>query len=141
MTWGFADAVRNAQVTALRDAVDAGSGAGKLLIYDGTRPATGGAVTTQTLLVQFTLADPCMDSVTGGVGTWDFDPDLSANAESFSGTKTATWCRLVTSADAFVGDGSVGMTSSGADLELSSTSIQAGQAVKVTSGTMTAGNA
>ena len=140
MTIGYVETVRNARLEVVRDAVDAGSGAGKLLLYDGTRPATGAAVTTQTLLVSFTLADPCMTGITGGVGTWDLDPDITATAETFTGTKTATWARWVDSDDAAVCDGAVGEAGSGADVIVSDTDLVAGQAVKATAGILTEGN-
>jgi hypothetical protein len=61
-------------------------------------------------------------------------PDSSANA-----TGTATWFRDVDSTGTCVMDGSVG--TSGADLNLNSTSITSGVQVSCTSSTITAGNA
>jgi hypothetical protein len=44
-------AARNAMADALVDLLDAGAGAGKIRIYDGTQPAgPGTAITTQVLL-------------------------------------------------------------------------------------------
>ena len=48
MTTGYSVAARNAQLDAITTAV---GNAGKLRIYDGTRPATGGVVTN--LLAEF----------------------------------------------------------------------------------------
>jgi hypothetical protein len=140
MTMGYVASIRNARLELVRDAVDAGSGAGKLLLYSGTRPATGAAVTTQTLLVSFELADPCMSTITGGVGTWDLDPDITATAETFTGTKTATWARWVDSDDTVICDGSVGEAGSGADVIMGDTALVSGQTVKATAGTLTEGN-
>ena len=132
MALGFATALRTTRATAIRDAIDAGAGPGLLRIYDGSRPATGGSVTN--LLAELTLSDPC-GTVTNGVLTFSaITQDSAANA-----TGTATWFRIVTSASAFVLDGSVG--TSGADLNLTTTSVTTGQPVQVTSLVFTEGNA
>jgi hypothetical protein len=140
MSWGFVTAVRNARLQVLADAVDAGAGAGKLRIFDGTRPATGEAVTDQTLLIQFTLTKPCASSIADGVLTWDLDPDITAYCEVFSGSKEATWARLVDSDGNAVGDGDVGLTGSGSAIELSAVTLAGGQEVTLTTGSLTEGN-
>lgn len=131
MALGLATALRTTRATAILNAIDAGT-AGLLRIYDGVRPATGGSVTN--LLAELTLSDPC-GTVLNGVLTFSaITQDSSANA-----TGTATWFRIVTSAAAFVLDGSVG--TSGADLNLTTTSVTTGQPVQVTSLVFTEGNA
>lgn len=131
MALGIDVAVRNSMLNAIRDAIDAGA-AGLLRIYDGSRPATGGAATT--LLAELTLTDPCAGAAASGVLTFSaITADSSANA-----TGTATWARIVTSAGTFVLDCSVG--TSGADINLNTTSIVTGAQVSVTSATITAGN-
>lgn len=133
MALGLATAIRNSRLNVIRDAIDAGAGAGLLRIYDGTRPATGGTATT--LLAELTLSDPCAPSASGGVLTFSaITADASANA-----TGTATWARIVDSTGAFVTDLSVG--TSGQDLNLNTTSITAGVQVSVTSASLTEGNA
>lgn len=137
MALGLSTAIRASIVNVIRTAIDAGSGAGKLRIYNGVRPSTGGTATT--LLADITLNDPCASASTDGILTLTVSPqpeDASANA-----TGTATWARFVDSADTFVADGSVGLAGSGADVIISSTSIEAGSPVVVTSATLTAGNA
>jgi len=132
MALGLATALRTTRASDIVTAIDAGAGAGLLRIYDGVRPATGGSVTN--LLAELTLSDPC-GTVTNGVLTFSaITQDSSANA-----TGTATWFRIVTSAAAFVLDGSVG--TSGADLNLTTTSVTTGQPVQVTSLVFTEGNA
>ena len=132
MALAYSTTVRNARLQAVADAIDGGSGAGLLRIYDGTRPSSGGAATT--LLAELTFSDPCAASVTGGVLTFDaVTKDSSANA-----TGTASWFRCVDSAGTFVIDGGVG--TSGADMNLNSVSISAGQEVSITSATITEGN-
>jgi hypothetical protein len=106
-------------------------------IYDGTRPATGGAATT--LLAELTCNPvrqrrraPRGAAVTLTLGT--ITQDASANA-----TGTATWFRIVKSdGTTFVMDGNVG--TSGSDLNLTTTSIVATQPVSVSSFTITEGN-
>lgn len=136
MAIGLDSTLRDSRLTLIKDAIDAGSGAGKLLLYTATRPATGAAITTQTLLASITLNDPC-GTVSSGVLTLDVDPiptDSSADA-----TGTAAWARLVTSADAFVADLSVG--TSAADVIMNTVSVVIATPVTITSATITEGNA
>lgn len=135
MTMGLLEAHRNSRLQIVSDAIDGGAGAGKLVIYDGTRPATGGAATNE--VATLTFSDPCALSITGGVLTFNtITDDTSATGG------TATWARCVTSADTFVCDLSVGATSSGEDIELNNVVIGAGTTVSVTgTPTITAGNA
>lgn len=134
MTAGYSTTIRDARLTAIVTAIDGGAGAGLLRIYDGSRPATGGAATT--LLAELTLSDPC-GSVSAQVLTFSaITADASANA-----TGTASWARIVTSAGTFCVDLSVTATGGGGDVQLSTVSITAGQQVTCTSATITAGNA
>jgi hypothetical protein len=137
MAIGYSTTVRNARLQAVADAINGGSGAGKLRIYSGSRPATGGTATT--LLGEITLNDPAQSGIAAGVLTLDVSPTIQDASADASGT--ATWARILDSADTFVCDLDVGATGSGADIELSSTSIVAGGTITVTSGTITAGNA
>lgn len=133
MALGIAETTRNAQL----DEITTRAGNAALLrIYDGTRPATGAAITTQTLLAELTCGTPFAGAASGGVLTANaITDDSSANA-----TGTASWFRLVQSdGSTHVLDGNVG--TSGSDLNLNATSITAGGTVSVTSWTITAGNA
>ena len=112
---------------AMLDAITTRAGTSALLrIYQGTRPATGGAATT--LLAELTCnATAFAPAAVNGV--------LTANA-----TDTATWFRIVQSdGSTFVMDGNVG--TAGSDLNLNSVSIVAGGTVSVTSFVITEGNA
>lgn len=132
MTVGMLSGLRNARLDQITAKMDAGSGAGKLRIYDGTRPATGGAATT--LLAELTLSDPSADAAAAGALTFNaITQDASANA-----TGTATWARIVDSDGNVVLDCSVG--TSGADIILNTTSIVSGATVSVTSAVITEGN-
>jgi hypothetical protein len=116
------------------DQITARAGASALLrIYDGTRPATGGAVTV--LLAELTCNVTFAPAAAGGTLTLNpITQDSSANA-----TGTATWFRLVQSnGTTLVFDGSVG--TSGQDLNLNTTSIVTGAAVAITSAVLTEGN-
>ena len=133
MTIGFLEALRNNMLDEITALMDAGTGPALLRIYNGTRPATGGAATT--LLAELTFSDPCAAAASGGVLTFSaITQDSSANASG-----TATWARVVDSDATFVMDMSV--STSGADINLNSVSITATQAVSVTSATITAPNA
>jgi hypothetical protein len=131
MALGYATGLRNAQVDAIT--TFAGN-SGKLRIYSGSRPATGGTATT--LLAELTCNATFAPSASGGVLTLNsIAQDASADA-----TGTATWFRLVKSdGTTHVMDGDVG--TSGSDLNLNSTSITSGATVSVTSFTITCGNA
>lgn len=131
MTVGFSTAVRNARADAIT--TQAG-GSCKLRIYNGTRPATGGTATT--LLAELTCNATFAPSASGGVLTLNsITSDSSADA-----TGTATWARIVKSdGTTHILDCSVG--TSGADINLNTTSIVAGAAVAVTSAVLTEGNA
>ena len=134
MALGFATTLRTSRATAVRDAIDAGSGHGKIRIYNGTRPATGGTATT--LLAELTCSDPC-GTVTNGVLTLStITADSSADSPG-----TATWFRIVDSAGTFVMDGTITATGGGGDGTMNSTTITAGNPVNALSVVITDGNA
>ena len=125
--------LRNNMLDEITTRADGGTGAALLRIYDGVRPATGGAATT--LLAQLTCNATFAGAAATAVLTLNaITADTSANA-----TGTASWFRIVQSdGTTHVLDGDVGTT--GSDLNLNSTSITAGQEVSVTSFTITEGN-
>lgn len=123
----------NAEASAAADAVGTNANSGFLRIYDGTQPANADtAVSTQTLLAELTLNADAFAAASNGVATANaITADSSANA-----TGTATWFRVVRSnGTSVMFDGSVG--TSGADLNLNTTSIVAGANVSITSFTYT----
>jgi hypothetical protein len=103
------------RMTAVRDTIDAGAAAGVLQI---------GTAGMATVLAEFTLNDPC-GTVTGSVLTLSGFPksDTAANA---SGTAAAARIR-----DSDANDVVTGLTvgTTGADINLDSVSITAGQTV------------
>lgn len=128
MATGYSTTLRNAQLDAITTAV---GNAGKLQIYDGTRPATGGTATTK--LAEFTLGSPFAGAASSG----SLSPTLPSNTTGLA-AGTATWFRITTSGGTFVIDGSAG--TSGTDLVLNSASISVGLTCSVTSFTITRGN-
>jgi hypothetical protein len=130
MALAYSTTVRNAMLDAITAAIGT---SGLLRIYDGARPASGGAATT--LLAELALSATAAPGASGGVLTLSaITQDSSANASG-----TATWFRITTSGGTFVIDGSI--ATSGSDLNLTSTSITATQPVQVTSFVITEGNA
>ena len=129
MTTGYSVALRTAQLDPITTAV---GNAGKLRIYDGTRPATGGAATT--LLAEFTLGTPFAPGAAAAV----LSPTLPSSTTGVA-AGTATWFRVVTSGGTQVIDGDAGTV--GTDLILNTTTISIGLTVNVTSWTITRGNA
>lgn len=114
----------------------AGSSA-KILLYSGSQPAGGGA-TSATLLGTLTCASTFAAAASGGVLTLNaVTGDSSADA-----TANCSWFRLTTSADVWVLDGDVTITSGGGDLTLDSTSIVIGGTISLSGpNTFTAPNA
>lgn len=133
MSLGYLEALRNTRLDAIAALVDAGSGAGKLRIYNGARPATGGTVTT--LLAELTFSATAFTAAAAGVLVGNLITDDS----SADATGTATWFRIVDSDNNFVLDGSCGLVAS--DLNLNTVDIVAGVAVAVTQFDITHGNA
>ena len=130
MALGYAVGLRNAQL----DAITSFAGASALLrIYNGTRPATGGAATT--LLAELV----CNATFAPGASSATLTLNAIANDASANNTGTATWFRLVKAdGTTHVMDGSVG--TSGADLNLNTVSIVSGGPVAVSSVVITSGN-
>lgn len=125
---GYSTTLRNAQNDAITAAI---GNAGKLSLYDGTRPATGGAATT--LLAEFILGTPFAPASALAV----LSPTLPADTTGLA-NGTATWGRITTSGGAFVIDVSVGTAA--AEWLLSTTTIAIGTTISVTAASVTAGN-
>jgi hypothetical protein len=129
MALAYSTTVRNGMLDFITTTIGSN---GLLRIYDGTRPATGGAATTK--LAELALSATAAGASASGVLTFSaITQDSSADA-----TGTATWFRVTTSGGTAVIDGNVG--TSGSDLNLVTTSIVATQPVQVTSFVITEGN-
>lgn len=132
MAIGMVTALRNDRLQKIIDRIDAGTGAGKVRIYNGTRPATGGAATT--LLAELTLSDPCGTINTGVLTFSAITNDSAADA-----TGTATWARILDSDNNFVMD--MNVSTSGAELNFATVSFVANAIISITSFAITEGNA
>lgn len=137
MSLQYSVPVRNAQLDALETAVGP---APILKIYDLTAgaPANCAASITGTVLATITLPSDWLAGASSGskakAGTWqDASADNSGTADFWRiYESTDTTCHL---------QGICTATGGGGDLTLDNTSINAGQAVTVSSFTISAGNA
>ena len=108
--------------------------AAKLRLYTASRPAgPDTAISTQTLLAEFTLPNPA-GSVASGVFTADAVTSVLATA-----TGTAAWARLLDASNAVIADLDCGATGSGAAIELNNLAISTGGEVVLTAMTITEG--
>lgn len=119
----YTTAVKTARMTAVRDQIDLGAGAGVLQI---------GTAAMATVLAEFTLNDPS-GTISNGVLTLSGFPksDTSANA---SGTAAAARIRDSNATDVVTG---LTVGTSGTDIILDSVSITSGQTVTLNSATIT----
>jgi len=127
MALSMSTTLRDARSTAI---VTAAGASAKIKYYNGTRPATGVAVTSQTLLATL-VGGSVLGTVTSQVLT--FGAVTQNNASHVSGTPT--WVRITTSADVFVADLSIpgdmtftGTIATGVDVTLGATTITEGNA-------------
>lgn len=136
MTIGLSTTLRNSRLDAITTAVGNG---GKLALYDGTRPATGGAVTNK--LAEFTMASPFAPAASGGALAPTLPSSTTGLAAAGSGTP-ATWARLTTSGGTFVADFTVSVVGGGGEVQLvGTTDIVNGQTVTMSSASITEANA
>lgn len=125
----LSNTARSAAADAVVDLADGGY----IRIYDGTQAANPNtAIGSQVLLAELTFGTPAFGAASNGVATANaITQDASANASG-----TATWFRVLQSNGTTVlWDGTV--STSGADLNLNSTSIVSGGTVSITSMTYT----
>lgn len=135
MTLQYSVAVRNARL----DAVESTIGTSAILeIRSGSAPANCAAADSGTLLASMTLPSDWLAAASSGTkaksGTWqDASADNAGTAGHFRIKDSGgTTCHA---------QGTVTATGGGGDLTLDNTSIAAGQAVTISSFTLTAGNA
>ncbi len=130
MATSLTTAAADAMSAALNTYINSG-GAGKLIIYSGSAPANAAASNTGSVLATFNLANPAFSS-SGGVLTLLSTP-LTVAA---SATGTATYFRIfLNNGTTTVLQGLVG--TSGAELNLNTTSLTSAVNVTITSGTIT----
>jgi len=122
---------RNALANAIKAAIDTGAGAGGTIkIYSGSQPATPQDTATGTLLVTLTFGKPSFGSAATGVITANAIAQVNAVA-----TNTAAYARIADSDGNAIMDVDVG--TSGATINLNTTTIVSGGPVSITSATIT----
>jgi hypothetical protein len=128
----LSNAAANASSKAVTDLLDAGAGAGSLIIYDDSAgvPATVDADATGVVLATLPLSKPAFTTGTTGERV-----AASIGTEAASATGTAAYCRFTDSNGVAVIQGSVGV--SGAALNIASVALQEGADVEVTAFTYT----
>jgi hypothetical protein len=120
----YSTAVKNTRMTAVRDAIDGGAGAGKIDIYTAAYGA---------LLVSIALADPC-GTVAAGALTLSGMPKTGAGVAAGN----AATAKIVDSTGTVIADG-LTVGTSGADITIDNVNIAVGQTVNITSGVITHG--
>jgi len=131
-TLGFADATRDAMLDAITTAI---GNAGLIRIYSGTRAATADTATgAQVLLGTLTFGSPPAPAASTTAHVWTASAvtqDTAADA-----TNTATWARILKSnGTTAVFDCDV--STSGAVINLNTTSIVTGGPIQISSFTIT----
>lgn len=129
MTIKLSTAARNAACDGAVDLLDVGT----VEIRTGSRPATPQDAATGTVLGTFTLPNPAFGAAVTGTATANAIAGVTA-----SGSGTAAWFRAYRSAGNGGGaviDGDV--ATSGADMTIQNTSVNAGQALTITAWTHT----
>lgn len=116
--------LRTSRMTAVRDAIDQGSGPGYIRI---------GTTAMGSILATIPLQDPC-GSVSGDVLTLNTTPALEDTAADNSGTAAAADIRDSNNVTIVSG---LTVGTSGTNIVLDSVSITAGQRVQITSATIT----
>lgn len=107
-----------------------GAAASTVEIRSGPQPASADDVDAGTLLATFSLPDPAFGAAASGVATANAIPDTTGDAAG-----TAEHYRVKDGNGVTVVDGSVSTT--GADLNLNTTTISVGVTVSMTSWTVT----
>lgn len=120
----YTTAVKNARLDAVKTAIDAGAGAGKLEICSASYAS---------ILATITLGDPSAAAASGGVLTFSGFPRSDSSADA-TGTAAVARIRDSNNTDIITG---LTVGTSGSDINLDSLSITAGQSVTINSATIT----
>ena len=124
MAINYSTTLKNSRMTAVKDAIDGGSGAGKINIYTAAYGA---------LLVSIALADPS-GTIANGVLTLSGMPKSGVA----SGAGNAAIARILDSADTVIADG-LTVGTSGTDIVIDNVNIAVSQNVNITAGSITHG--
>lgn len=138
MTIGLTDAIRDARLQVLLDALDAGVGANATAVFYGGgagRPATGAATTDQVTVGTVGLSNPS-GTITDGVLTLDtISDDVSADAD-----QDIEWVRFFDTDGGFVCDMGCGIAASGQEIIFNTLTARTGGVIQILSGSITEGN-
>jgi hypothetical protein len=126
MAVNYRTSLKTTRMQAVADDIDSGAGAGIIKIGTAAMAAT---------LAEITLADPC-GTVSTDTLTFDFDPDVEDASANNSGTAAAA--QITNSSGTVIVDG-LTVGTSGSNINLVTTTIVAGQPVRLTTGTITHG--
>lgn len=140
MTIKLATSIRNARATQIATAIDGGASGGKLNIYSGSRPGTGGGAIdpfNNLLLGTLTFSKPCAASIDNGVLTFA----AIAQDSAADNNGTATWARITNSDGGYSMDLDVSVNSGSGDIKLNSVDIIQGGPISIISASLTEGNA
>ena len=130
MTMKLIDAACNAALDAIVDLLDGGTGAGDLIIYDGTPPDNvDDAISTQTVLATLTLSTTAFsDAAVSGTESVATANTIADETNATAGT--ATFFRMTDGDGVAVLQGTCGTTD--ADLIMADTTITGGSTVSCT---------
>lgn len=140
MTIGISTAMRNSRLQLILDAIDAESdeyASAHLLIYSGTKPATGEAIDEYddpVLLADFLLPYPC-GTITDGVLTFGTIEDVVGLENGI-----AAWARMTDADDAFVMDLTVTDYFGNGDVKVDNIEVFKDAVIHCTLATITEGN-
>jgi len=123
MTVEISTAHNEARLTGTRTFMDSGAANARIRIYDGTRPALGGAATT--LLVEIVLAKPCGTVAANKLTLQADDP---AGYEVVA-AGSATWARIVNGNGDLVLDCDVSDPAGSGEVKLPGTTLAVGDIV------------
>ncbi len=129
----LASATAIAACNTIVDLVDGGAGAGSIILYTGAEPAYANDA-AGTEVATCTLADPAYGAAAADAVNHWADAEIASAATDSSATGNASavsYFRLADSDAAVVLQGTVG--TSGADLNLNSTTIGPGASVSISS--------
>lgn len=134
MTVKLCDATTIAMCDALVDLIDGGAGAGTLKIYSDAQGADPDAQATTGLLATLTFSDPAFGAAaTSGSNAVATASAITDESSSTSGTAASFLVEDSNGANIFTGT----VSTSGADLNLNTTTIPSAGTVSITSMTVT----
>jgi hypothetical protein len=122
----LAPAIRNSRLTIIAQALDSAATPGKIRLYEGDRPDAE-TLGTQTLLAELRLPKPLTWRVNSGRLVMDARGETLCRRSGI-----ARWARLLDGDNGWVMDIDVGVTGSGAALELNRIELFAGGSLQLT---------